>query len=321
MTDSIHTPEPKKKGTGGYIAVIILLLLALGGMFFWLSNERSKIDECGKQNTKLEKDMEGMNQMLEGYVGNMSNDLKTDFKNMLTTYDALLTKDKSQADSINAQKQRIEELLEKVEKGKMTAYQLYELRKENETLRKIMKGYVVQIDSLNTLNLKLTSDLDSTSTQLNLTKEERDAAKQQAEEQGQVIDKAKKLQAYSFSSGALRSRLNSTTIETTKARSAVQLKSSFTISENSVTSKGSKSVYMQITDPSGKIFQSRSSNIIETENGNVSYTDMKTINYTGSRIDVAIYYDLNGQNIEKGNYKVKIYCQGQLIGTDSFSLK
>lgn len=185
MTDSTHISEPKKKGTGGYIAVIILLLIALGVMFYFLSAEKSKVSECGDANTKLEKDMEGMNQMLEGYVGNMSNDLKTDFQNMLKTYDALLEKDKSKADSINVQKERIEELLAEVEKGKMTAYQLYELRKENETLRKIMKGYVVQIDSLNTLNLRLSNDLDSTSTQLNLTKEERDKIQEIADKQGE----------------------------------------------------------------------------------------------------------------------------------------
>lgn len=323
MTESTHTPEPqKKKGTGGYIAVIIILLLALGGMFFWLSNERSKFSECTEKNDILEADMQGMNEMLEGYVGNMSNDLKTDFQNMLKTYDALLTKDKSKADSINAQKERIQELLDELESGKkMSAYQISKLRKENETLRKIMKDYVYEIDSLNTLNLKLTSKLDSTSTQLNVTREERDQIKQVAEEQSKTIDKAKKLTTGNFSSGALRGKLNGTTTETTKARGAVQLKSSFTIMENSVASKGNKEVYMQITDPNGKVFQKRSSNITSTESGDVPYTDMKTINYTGSRIDVAIYYDLNDQEIDKGNYKVKIYCQGQLIGSDSFSLK
>ena len=159
MTDSTQISEPTKKGAGGYIAVIILLLIGLGVMFYFLSSEKSKVANCGEENTKLEADMDGMNQMLEGYVGNMSNDLKTDFQNMLKTYDALLEKDASQADSINKQKERIEELLDEVKKGKMTAYQLYELRKENETLRKIMKGYVVQIDSLNiqrtVLNLSL----------------------------------------------------------------------------------------------------------------------------------------------------------------------
>lgn len=322
MTDSTHTSEPKKKGTGAYIAVIILLLIGLGVMFYFLSSEKSKVNDCGEMNTQLEADMDGMNQMLEGYVGNMSNDLKTDFSNMLKTYDVLLEKGSpAQNDSINAQKVRIEKLLSEVEKGKMTAYQLYELRKENETLRKIMKGYIVQIDSLNTLNLKLESDLDSTSTQLDLTKEERDKIQDVADKQGATIDKAKKLAAYSFSSGALRSKLNSTTTPTTKARNAVQLMSSFTISENSVALKENKTVYMQITDPNGKVFQSRSSNITKTENGDVSYSDKKMINYIGSRVDVAIYYDLNGQDISKGNYKVRIYCQGQLIGSDSFSLK
>ncbi len=323
MTDSTHIPEPKKKGTGGYIAVILLLLIGLGVMFYFLASERSKVTECSEANTELEADMNGMNEMLEGYVGNMSNDLKTDFKNMLETYDALLSKDKSKADSINAQKAKIEELLGELESGKkMSARQLNNLRKENETLRRIMKDYVFQIDSLNTLNLKLESDLDSTSTQLNLTKNERDQIKEVAAQQGETIDKAKKLQAYPFTySGALRSKLNSTTTETTKARNAVQLMSSFTISANSVALKENKTVYMQITDPNGKIFQSRSSNITKTEDGDISYTDKKMINYIGSRVDVAIYYNLNGQDISKGNYKVRIYCQGQLIGSDTFSLK
>ncbi|PHR32157.1 MAG: hypothetical protein COA38_06690 [Fluviicola sp.] len=321
MTDSTDTSEPKKKGTGGYIAVIILLLIALGVMFFFLSSEKTKVSDCAEVNMQLEEDNKGMNEMLEGYVGNISNDLKTDFQNMLKTYDALLTKDESKADSINAQKARIEELLSQVEQGKMSAYQLQQMRRENETLRKIMKGYVVQIDSLNTLNLRLESDLDSTSTQLNLTKEERDQIREVAAQQGETIDKAKRLQAYSFKSGALRAKLNSTTTPTTKARNTIQFVSSFTISENSVALKENKAVYMQITDPNGKVFQRRSSNIAKTENGDVSYSDKKVINYVGSRVDVAIYYDLNGQDISKGNYKVRIYCQGQLIGSDSFSLK
>lgn len=325
MSDSTiisENPEPQKKGIGGYIAVIILLLLAMGGMFFWVSSLKGDIAEANKKNEVLEADMNGMNEMLSGYVGNMSNDLKTDFKNMLATYDELLLQKGADATEINEQKAKIQELQDKLESGqKLSARQLYELRKENETLRKIMVGYIKQIDDLNTKNTMLTSVLDSTSSQLNMTKVERDKVKQLAEEQGETIDKAKKLQAYSFVSGALRSKINSTTTETTKARNAVQLMSSFTISENSVALKENKAVYMQITDPNGKIFQSRSSNIAKTEDGDVSYTDKKVINYVGTRVDVAIYYDLNGLEIPKGNYKVRIYCQGQLIGSDTFSLK
>ena len=78
---------------------------------------------------------------------------------------------------------------------------------------------------------------------------------------------------------------------------------------------------MQVIDPSGKTIQLRSGNLTTIGSKQVPYTNSREINYSGSRIDVAIYQDLNEMKVSKGNYKVKIYCQGQLIGTDSFTLK
>lgn len=322
MTESTDFPETQKKGNGAYIAIIAVLLLVIGLMFYLLSSEKGKVKELTAQNEILEADMAGMNEMLSGYVGNISNDFKTDFKNMLATYDALLEQKGADSVEINEQKGKIEELQRKAESGqKMSAREVYTLKKEIETLRNIMIGYVKEIDALNTANLRLENDLDSTSSVLSTTQQDRDRLKDVSNAQEQTIGKAKKLSANGFTSGALRSKLNSTTTVTTKANGAVQLMSSFTISENSVATTGNKTVYMQITDPNGKIFQSRSSNSTSTESGEISYTDKKDINYAGNRIDVAIYHDLNGQEIAKGNYKVKIYCQGQLIGSDSFTLK
>jgi hypothetical protein len=226
-----------------------------------------------------------------------------------------------QADSINLQKERIKELLDQVERGKYTAHQLFLMKKENETLRGIMKSYVYQIDSLNTLNLKLTSNLDSTKTILKSTKQERDDYKTKAEHSAEQVKKGSRLSAYGFSSGALKLKLNNTTTETTKAKGVVQIKSSFTIGENPLTDTGKKTVYMQIVGPDGKTLQSRSGNIIEVESGSVPYSDKKDIDYKNQSVDLAIYYNMNGEEAEKGNYKVKIYCQGQLIGSDSFTLK
>ncbi len=322
MKESTDTLEPQKKGNGAYIAIILVLLLVIGFMFYLLSSSRSQTQELQAKNDILEADMAGMNEMLSGYAGNITNDFKTDFKNMLATYDALLLEKGADKDEINEQKAHIQELQDKMANSKnLSGSEIYALKKEIETLRTIMIGYVKQIDELNTRNLMLEYNLDSTSTVLKSTKQDRDRLENKTIEQDATIGKAKKLQAYSFTSGALRSKLNSTTTESTKARGAVQLMSSFTIGENTVASTGSKTVYMQITDPNGKIFQSRSSNITSTSSGDVSYTDKKDISYTGASVNLAIYYDLNGQDIDKGNYKVKIYCDGQMIGTDSFSLK
>ena len=184
-----------------------------------------------------------------------------------------------------------------------------------------MKGYVKQIDELNTKNLQLTSDLDQTTTQLNSTTVERDTYKQDAEVKGEQVKKGSRLQAYGFNSVGLRMKLNNMTEESNKAKSVVQIKSSFTISENPIAASGKKTVYMQVINPDGKTLQSRSSNTVQTESGNIAFSDKKDIDYSNERIDLSIYYDLKGEEAIKGNYKVKIYCDGNLIGTDSFTLK
>jgi chromosome segregation ATPase len=289
------------------------------------SKKNSELNQCSNDNTLLKADMAGMNEMMSGYVDNMSNDLKTDFKNMLKTYDDLMVKDKSKADSLNVQKQKILTLMEDLDaskrNGRLNARKIAQMNREIETLRSIMKSYVVQIDSLNTLNVKLTSDLDQTNTKLTTTTQERDMYKQDAEQKTEQVKKGAKLQAYAFSSVGLKMKLNNTTEESNRAKSVVQIKSSFTISENPITTPGQKMVYLQVINPEGRTLQNRSTNVVQIDGLPVSYSDKKEIDYQNQRVDLSIYYDFRGEEAVKGNYKVKIFCDGNLIGTDSFTLK
>ena len=116
-------------------------------------------------------------------------------------------------------------------------------------------------------------------------------------------------------------KLNNTTEVNDKAKNCIQMRSSFTISENALANPGNKTVYLQIIDPDGKTLQSRSSNSLQTDQGSIAYSDKKEIDYQNQQIDMSIFYDLQNKEAIKGNYKVKIYCDGLLIGTDSFSLK
>lgn len=312
----------KGKSGGVYLLVIIALALGLGYLAYKYSGVKKELNTCSNKNAELEADMNGMNDMMSGYVDNMSNDLRQDFKKMLSTYDALKAKDASQADSIDIQKQKIQNLLNQLNSNKrFTAQQLYSLRKENETLRSIMKGYVQQIDSLNTLNTKLSSDLETTTSELNVTKEERDQFKTEAEDNAAKVKKGSRLQAFSFHTTGLKMKLNNTTEETTKARNCVQIKSSFTLSENAIAPAGKRVVYMQIMNPEGRIMQARSDYTTVVDGVRLAYSDKKEVNYENQRLDLAIFLDLKGEEAVKGNYKVKIFCDEQVIGTDSFTLK
>lgn len=311
-----------KKSNGFYLILILALMVLLAVLTYMWSTKRTELNNCSNENLLLKSDMEGMNQMLDGYVGNISNDLKKDFKKMLSTYDQLIAKDASKADSLNKQKTEIQMLLSKLETSKkISASQLYRFKKENETLRGIMRSYVMQIDSLNTLNYGLNTELENKTTKLNETTTERDEYKKEVEQKTEQIKKGSKLQAYGIVSEALRMKLNNTTEVTDKAKKTIQIRSSFTLSENQLSNSGKKSIYLQIISPTGVTLKSRQNNSIETESGTVDFSDKKEIDYQNQAIDLSIYYYLQGEEALKGNYKVKIYCDGTLIGTDSFVLK
>ena len=70
-------------------------------------------------------------------------------------YGNLQTNDKALQAEIDAKKAEITQLLEDAEKHKGDAYIISKLRKETESLRQIMRGYVRTIDSLGTLNKTL----------------------------------------------------------------------------------------------------------------------------------------------------------------------
>ena len=135
------------------------------------------------------------------------------------------------------------------------------------------------------------------------------------------VKKGARLQAYSFTTSGMELKRNSTTKETTKAKETIQIKCLFTIGSNSLSTPGRKTVYMQVITPEGKTMQTRNTNVVQTEAGSTPFSEKRDIDYENESIDVGIYYDLRGEKATKGTYKVKIFCEGNLIGSDSFTLK
>lgn len=318
--------ESSKKSNGAFIAIIILLLLMMAGMAYIWSSKNTALNTCENENKELNTNMKAMDEMLSEYVGEMSNDLQKDFQSMLDTYDALKKNGTPEQNAeIDAQKVAIQQLMFDLEQstksGRILGSQIAKLRTENGELRNIMRGYVYEIDSLNTLNLNLQNNLDETTHTLTHTTVERDSAKQIADERNLIIKEGQKLTITKIASSGYKQKLNNEMGIETKAKNVVQIKSDFTIGKNSIADAGNKVVYMQIVDPSGKTLQSSASNVTALESGQVAYSDKKTINYSKQSIDVAIFYSVRGKELSKGNYKVRIYCQGQLIGSDSFTLK
>lgn len=102
--------------------------------------------------------------------------LKSDYDNLQSDYETI----NSQLDS---SREEVNQLVERIKKTDATnRAQIRKYQKELGTLRSIMKSYIVQIDSLNTLNHKLTADAAAA------RKEAAKSKAENAELKGQVED-------------------------------------------------------------------------------------------------------------------------------------
>ena len=80
-------------------------------------------------------------------------------------------------------------------------------------------------------------------------------------------------------------------------------------------------IYIQVVDPNGKVIYTRANNTTSADGKSILYSDKREINYQKQAIDVAIVFNLQGKEIDKGNYTIKVYADGTLIGKDSIILK
>lgn len=313
-----------KKSNGAFIAIIIILLLGIGALFFAWNNVQGELVDANNTVKKLDNDKKELNAVLAKYLGSDSDNLKENFKEMLANYDELMKMGTPEQNAeIAKQKAKIEELLAEIDSNKkMSYYTISKLKRENNELRDIMRGYVYEIDSLNTLNLTLRNDLDATTTELVQTTQDRDDLQVKADELTEKVKAGQKLTVIksSFASAAMKQTITNNFKETNKAKNTVRIDSKFTIGKNAITDPGEKTVYMQIIGPDKKTLQNTLSGIVETESGNVPYSHKRTIDYQNASVDMLMTYSVRS-TLGKGTYKINIYCQGQLIGVDSFTLK
>lgn len=314
--------KEKKSSAGAWILITIIALLGAGALGWMYANESNAYEDCKTTNAQLEQEMEEMNQALSGYIDGETMDLKHDFQEMLNTYDLLIEKDASKADSLQMQKDSINGLLDKLNDQKVRSYrEINQLKKRNERLRGIMKRYIYTIDSLNTLNLDLSNRLDETSSQLNKTQSERDELKEENEQNAELLAKGAKLNAFNFKSEALRYRINGNTHEVNRAGRADIISCTFTIGENTIARTGDKMIYLQVIDPNGQVLVSRPNNVVKIAGREIVYTDSREINFQGQQLDMTIVHNLKEKEVPSGNYDVRIFADGALIGKDTFTLK
>jgi hypothetical protein len=194
---------------------------------------------------------------------------------------------------------KIEALLKKV-KGK--DWSIYKLKKETASLRTIMKGFVVQIDSLNQINGRLTEENQVVKNRLTSEK-----------------DKTKDLTQINK---GLADKSNNTGKESDRAKKIGKIRTEFSILKNDITNPGQKWIYIRILTPDGKVLSENTddSNKFDFNGVRGLFSSKKQIDYKNQQQAIRIDW-IKTTDFPIGEYNVEVYADGVDIGKTKFSLK
>lgn len=300
--------QESNKKRGIILWIIIALLMGTNGYTVWLlSKEKDHVVE-----QKI---------VTETIIVERDN-VKSDLLVLQKDYDGLVAKDAAMQKDIDEKKARIEELIKEAEKHKGDAYMLSKLRKEAETLRAIMQGYVRTIDSLNTLNQNLVAEKKTVLKQLDVEKEKQNTLIKEKEELKSTIVKGSILTCFNISAkGVAFKKGGKKEVETTKARKTEKIKVTFSLGENKIAKAGEKTVFVRIMTPDGKEMAKSYDETYKFNFGKSSgyYAGKETLNYANTEITGVTYCEGNGELVP-GNYTIEITCDGVVIGSSAIKL-
>ncbi|WP_298074334.1 hypothetical protein [uncultured Bacteroides sp.] len=246
-------------------------------------------------------------------------DLENDYTRFAQQYDELkLTISNDSLSVLLEQEQmKTQRLLEELRTVKSSnASEIRRLKKELASLRKVMVSYINQIDSLNQLTARQQEVIKD------VTRKYNDASRQITN-----LSKEKKTLNEKV---ALAAQLDVTNIrieaqnkrgrETDKVKNVVKFKIDFSIVKNITAETGEKTVYLRITKPDNGVLAKSEANTFKYENRDLTYSIKKYIEYTGEEQAVTVYWNVE-EYLYAGNYRVDIFADGTLIGSQGFSLK
>ncbi|NLX80378.1 MAG: hypothetical protein GXZ03_02295 [Proteiniphilum sp.] len=290
-----------KERTPQLIAIIGVLVLVIVVSLFYIVNKNKQIDTMQQQFTvdkqELEDEYEAISMQYEGFKFSVQND-------------SLLYK----LENEQAKVQRLQEQL-RITNADNKA-EISRLKNELATLRRVLKSYVQQIDSLHRLNTELQEKNEQITQQYQQTSRTLNKVAQEREQLSEKVSLASKLDATGINIKAVNDRGR----EQKRLSRSNQFVLSFMITKNITAQPGERTIFARIMAPDGSVLTKNATNTFPYENGNIQYSIKRVVEYGGEEINVTMYWDIE-EFLMAGTYKVDIFADGNHIGSTSFSMQ
>lgn len=285
-----------------YNITLSILTIAVIGLayLYYVEKEKNKVQVTQNVDLTVKKDS-----------------LEKKLENMIAEYESLETTNADINKDLLAEKNRVKQLLVKLRNERnYSRTKSAEYEKELSTLRKIMRSYIVQIDSLNQSNIKLRTENSKVRTKYKKVESKNKELNEKYENANKKIDIASTLRALNISAVGLNKRGR-----VKKRISQVQkFKVCLTIDQNKIVKPGKRDVYLRIISPADFVLENAKLDSLKVDNENIMYSAKREIVYENASIDMCIFYQVY-EDLVPGVYKIELYADGKLIGKSSLKLK
>lgn len=237
-----------------------------------------------------------------------------DLEKLRFSYDTLSTENALMLAEIADQRGQIDRLVTRVKNGN---WELGKVKKEAETLRSIMKGYVATIDSLNQLNLALIDENDQMRARVEAIQERNANLVERQQNMEEMIVAGQTLQAAEASATGIRVLSNGRQRDTDRASRTSMVKVCFTLLENRIAEAGTKTLHLQVTNEAGDVLAGEQTSGVNAAGAPVSAT--REVDYNNERVEACIFYIPQGA-LTAGAYVIELLEGNEAIGSTQLVL-
>lgn len=283
------------------IGCVVAVLVVTAVLLTYMLAEQKQMNEELQELAELDKlEMEDQYREFDLQYGELQKQLRND----------------SLIAQIEVERRHTQQLLEELKNTKATnAAEITRLKKEIASLRKVLKHYIMQVDSLNKLNKSLVTENTKIKERYRAARTEINAISNERNELKDKVSLAAQLDATGFWVTPKNKRGR----ETDKVKNVKNIAFGFNIAKNVTAENGQRIVYARILKPDNSLL-SKSEGTFVYENTNLEYSVKKYIEYNGEEQEVTLYWDVD-EYLEAGTYRIFIFVDSQMIGETSFALK
>jgi FtsZ-binding cell division protein ZapB len=234
-----------------------------------------------------------------------------DLEKMRFSYDTLETENSMMVAEIAAQRDKIDGLLTKVKNGN---WSLAKAKKEAQTLRVIMKGYIATIDSVNQLNIALTEENVAMKERVEEVQDRNANLERRQENMEEIIAAGQILQCSDMSALGVRILSSGRQRETSRADRTDMIKVCFTLLENPIAEPGDKELFLRIVASDGTVLASADAD---------GFSATRNIDYANDRLEACIFYSTDEESggLASGIYTIEVLEEDVIIGSTELELR